>query len=623
MSLLLDALKQAAEKKQPTKKTTGKKPTAVPNQGQDADQSTMSKENLTLELEEIQEDLEHKTEDTKQESEETSQESKLDTDLSNKDEITEETTTPTSKQAPLDATVEMDHFDPDEMTLTAPEANEDRPQTISSDAAGTPKTEVPQEPEKHLDPEPEKNDQITNAAQPTEAEVTEIAENEKPATSSESSAPSSKPEEKPEPSTNKQTNKTRTMAPENAKIITGQEKKKSASSKYLIASFLFIGVLVAGGFLGYLHYIDQDSQISTNIATLSRAPTTAIKPIDDLSDASSQMATEMQSGTEDIPNQPVSGTIADIESESVTETQFDTATEKQEEITPNWSSTRPVIGSGANNEEQTKQQPGRPQTQTASTTGKNEDTGIAAEELPPTLSSVINSHPFIETKPLEKGPVNIEPAIKIKKNYKDSIAAQHIVTGYNFFNNGNYQLSKQQYMKAISISPDSVDALLGLGAIAIIEEDKQKARDYYTKALELNPQNTTAISAISAIDDTYQNSESTFKQSIANAPSNPTAYFNLGNYYLEQQNWSKALQAFKQANALSPDTPDIIFNIAISLDNLDKVGPAINSYKYALETSKNKAANFDLNKVKNYIKQLELQQQNGGQNTNQGNLYGR
>ncbi len=606
MSLLLDALKQAADKKQQPDKAGKKKATTETDNAQKPENTdAVSTDKITLELEEIHEELT---------GEELSESTDDKHDIINEDVKQQD-----------ENSFEMDHFDPDEVSLEQIEESDPTPQnqpesdteheltqdvTIETTEL---ETETLTSEQKQLASEPgttttqefsEPKQQNNNITADTKKD---IAIESKPVDSNETESIKTEKQDKITPDDNSQDqtpkkspgNKARTMAPENAKIIAGPDKKRNRKSKYLVIGLLSLGILIAGGFLGYLYYLDQDSQISTNIATLSRPPSTRIKPIDDLSAASNQISDEMQNNAANIASdQQVKGSIANIENDEIS---TDNAVQNDLQQSQEANSNKTTEDTLSNIRYQEKSN------LKINESTQNKEAEIAAEELPPTLNSVLNSHPFVQATPMKKGSVTIEPAIKIKRNSNNTAAAKNIAKGYTLFNKGKYQLAKTEYQKAINLAPDSVDALLGLGAIAIIEEDKQKAKTYYSKVLDLNPQNTTAVNAITTIDRSQQSSETLIKQSITQSPNNPWAYFNLGNYYLERQDWSKALQAFNQANILAPNTPDIVYNIAISLDNLDKIEPALNSYKQATILAATKTASFDINIVSDYINQLESQ----------------
>lgn len=591
MSLLLDALKQAANSKTQTGKAPGKKAskslsdsdaktekddvsTTINSDIDTIEQQTKTNasDEITLELEEI--------------TEEHLQDSRLDTNTIEKPiDSTKELQKDSPKVPELEEsyeeepiTIEMDRFDPDSLDDESDE-HMDETVYVSSKAGSEPETQ-----EENIDPKAEHA--ATNIDKSSETI-------KRPKTSSSE-------KEEPPNKADKLEKKNRIRAPENAKIILNPDKKPKRSGTFIVIGLLAIAVLAAGSFLGYLYYLEQDDQISSNIANLSRHPTAKIKPIDDLSTVSDEMAeVNKQAPISETANQTLQGSIAATAVQSDDKVGTRQTTISEPAATPELSA-KPI---GTVKTEQEK-----PLIQTQPKTQKSYET--SAEELPPTLSSVINSHPFIEHTPLEQLPVAMEQPISIKKNNNEALASKNINLGYKQFEKGNYQLAKKYYQKALKLAPNDTDTFLGLAAIALIENDTNTAISLYTEVLQLDPQNTTAISAISTLYEKSKSDESTIKKNIEANPNNPWAYFNLGNHHMEEQNWTKALQAFSKANAIAPQTPDILFNIAISLDNLDRVQQAIEAYTMAISAAKNKPANFDAATVQKYVDSISLQNGN-------------
>ncbi len=566
MSLLLDALKQAANSKtqaggEPDKTASKKTGATDSSHASDSSQqpnSADSADEIKLELEDI-------TEEPQQDSElgQSSTNQSSTGQSSNKPTTTEESSNSSVIEEPLleeSIPVEMDHFDPN-APLDHTEEHITEPSYSSSHTTIEPKAgevDLKIEEENELD-----------AAQQAKISIPQ--------------------EQKPEPIPSNDTKvekKSRVLAPENAKIILNPDKKPKRPGTVIAICFLIFAVLAAGGFLGYLYYLEQDNKISTNIANLSRSPTAQIKPIGDLSNVSDQISqVNQQAQTPEAANQTLKGNIAAADgSNDISEIQQATI-------------------------EQAEQK----QVSTTATAQNNKalsNKEISAEELPPTLSSVVNSHPFIEHKPLKQLPVAMEKPISIKKNNNEALASKNISLGYKQFENGNYQLAKKYYQKALKLAPNDTDIFLGLAAIALIENDTDTAAQLYTKALQIDPNNNTAISAISTLQKQDRSDESTIKENIQANPNNPWAYFNLGNHHMEEQNWTKALHAFSKANTIAPQTPDILFNIAISLDNLDRIPQAVEAYNMAIYAAKTKPANFDVTAAQKYVDSLNLQQGN-------------
>ncbi len=550
MSLLLDALKQAADSKTQTGREANKiasKKSGVTNTEAEANNATTSSptissnqqqntdlsDSIKLELEEITEDIQQ------------------DHELK-------------EPQKEKSIAVEMDCFDPEEPIDNLGGVDEHNSEADYDSSATT----------------------IEPNTQEVDLKL-EIEEGLDTAQQAKISIPEEEPQSPPSKA-NIIEKKSRVRAPENAKIILNPDKKPKRTGAIIAIGFLIIAVLAAGGFLGYLYYLEQDNEISSNIANLSRHPTAKIKPIADLSTVSDQISeVNMPPKDSEAANQTLKGNIAKTTADS------NDIAKIQQAAT-----------------EQITQQTKSVKKQTPSSTTIQNNNEISAEELPPTLSSVINSHPFIEHKPLKQLPVAMEQPISIKKNNNEALASKNINLGYKQFEKGNYQLAKKHYQKALNLAPNDTDIFLGLAAIALIENDTDSATELYTKALQIDPKNNTAISAISTLYEKSKSDESTIKKNIEANPNNPWAYFNLGNHHMEEQNWTKALHAFSKANAIAPQTPDILFNIAISLDNLDRVQQAIEAYTMAISAAKYKPANFDPTSVQKYVDSINLQNGN-------------
>ena len=129
----------------------------------------------------------------------------------------------------------------------------------------------------------------------------------------------------------------------------------------------------------------------------------------------------------------------------------------------------------------------------------------------------------------------------------------------------------------------SVDALLGLAAIASLENREADAQRLYREVLDLDPRNAAAQGALldllGNIDS--QATESRLKTLIDRDPS-PHLYQTLGNLYADQARWNDAQAAYFEAWRGAPDNADYAFNLAVSLDQLRQYPAALTYYEKAL-----------------------------------------
>jgi Tfp pilus assembly protein PilF len=181
-----------------------------------------------------------------------------------------------------------------------------------------------------------------------------------------------------------------------------------------------------------------------------------------------------------------------------------------------------------------------------------------------------------------------------------------LMQAYEALQSGELAQARSLYQQVLHMEPRSVDALLGLGAIAWKEGRIEDATQHYQRVLELEPRNSFAQAGLIAIigGADRQGSESRLKQLIAREPS-PFLYFTLGNLYAEQGQWPGAEQAYFQAYQQQPDNPDYAFNLAIGLEHLGQTRLALEHYRKALDLSFRKGhANFDQSLVIQRVGQL-------------------
>jgi tetratricopeptide (TPR) repeat protein len=150
----------------------------------------------------------------------------------------------------------------------------------------------------------------------------------------------------------------------------------------------------------------------------------------------------------------------------------------------------------------------------------------------------------------------------------------------------------------------SVDALLGLAAIASMQDREADAQRLYREVLDLDPRNATAQGALLDLlgNTDSQAAESRLKTLIERDPS-PHLYQTLGNLYAEQARWNDAQAAYFEAWRGAPDHGDYAFNLAVSLDQLRQYPAALTYYEKALASGG--AHRFDRAQAEARVQQLK------------------
>ena len=198
----------------------------------------------------------------------------------------------------------------------------------------------------------------------------------------------------------------------------------------------------------------------------------------------------------------------------------------------------------------------------------------------------------ITPRPAEPSPANAPP--------------QKITQAYEALQQGKLDEAEALYREAAQTDPGSVDAMLGLAAIASQRGHIQQAVGFYDRALELEPRNAVAQAGL--IDILGQadpaTSETRLKQLIAREPS-AFLYFSLGNFYARQALWPRAQAAYFQAYQMQADNADYAYNLAVGLEHLNQPKLALTYYRRALELSQQQSrAGFDEKRVIERIGQL-------------------
>jgi tetratricopeptide (TPR) repeat protein len=185
----------------------------------------------------------------------------------------------------------------------------------------------------------------------------------------------------------------------------------------------------------------------------------------------------------------------------------------------------------------------------------------------------------------------------------------HVKAGYQALGAGNIAGAQREYLAALQIDPNNIDALLGIAAAAARDGKPAMAGETYLKVLKLEPGNpdaTAAIAMLSRDASANESAESHLKILIGGDDgSRPALHAALGGVYAADGRWSEAAQEYFAALGRDPGNPDLAFDVAASLDQNRNAAMAINFYQQALTFARQRPAQFDVHLVEERVNRLQ------------------
>lgn len=205
-----------------------------------------------------------------------------------------------------------------------------------------------------------------------------------------------------------------------------------------------------------------------------------------------------------------------------------------------------------------------------------------------------------------KQDVKPAPSLSIQKTKKSDPVGEKLDAAWLAYEAGRYDEAKNIYRDVLTVEKNNRDALLGLGAIAVIEKNNTVAKEIYLSVLEQDPRDPMATAALAGLHDesSLKSDEEYLLSMIAKNPGAQHLSFALGNNYAQQNKWKSAQQYYFEAWQSDHENADYIFNLAVSMDQLDKGQQAIKFYRDSLLKAKNKQVSFSREAVQKRINEL-------------------
>ena len=199
-----------------------------------------------------------------------------------------------------------------------------------------------------------------------------------------------------------------------------------------------------------------------------------------------------------------------------------------------------------------------------------------------------------------------EQTFSVQKASRRDPVSESLQRAWTAYHEGDYAVSRLEYNNVLDNEPKNHDALLGLAAVSLQQNDIDSARDIYIQLLELDPRDTHAHAGLANIAQKHggELNEARLKQLIEHRPDSAHLQFALGNLYTQKKSWPEAQQAFFNAWKADSQNPDYAYNLAVSLDHLGKHEVAMAYYQDSLELAAGKNVNFSVDAVKTRLSSI-------------------
>ncbi len=209
------------------------------------------------------------------------------------------------------------------------------------------------------------------------------------------------------------------------------------------------------------------------------------------------------------------------------------------------------------------------------------------------------------TEPSAQGPAAARAPVRVTSS--GPRVDPGVERGWEALQAGDLPRAYEEYSRALRANPLDRDALLGLAAIDVRNQDFGRAEARYLKVLELDPRDAYAQAALIGLRGSgdAQQSESRLKTLISQQPDATALSFTLGNQYASQRRWAEAQQAYFAALSGDPENADYAYNLAISLDHLRQPRLALEYYQRALALAGNRPVGFNTGQAQARVRDLQ------------------
>ena len=182
---------------------------------------------------------------------------------------------------------------------------------------------------------------------------------------------------------------------------------------------------------------------------------------------------------------------------------------------------------------------------------------------------------------------------RIGRHKGEAVIGQLLREAHQAYHAAEYARAGRLYRQVLQREADHRAARLGLGAIALLENDPARAYPHYARLLSLNPDDALALGGLLALPGAGSLAEGALAGIPATLAEAPLLHFALGGAHARAGRWAEAERAFREARRLDASRPDYAFNLAVSLDRQGRHEAALDYYREAEALARDQQAHFD------------------------------
>lgn len=155
---------------------------------------------------------------------------------------------------------------------------------------------------------------------------------------------------------------------------------------------------------------------------------------------------------------------------------------------------------------------------------------------------------------------------------------------------GQYELARQYFEKALGVRPDHADAHYGLATVYFLTNNLEASAHHFREATRWDPSKAGAYINLGAVYnrlDKHEDAIAALRRGISLDHNRAEGYYNLGLVYRKLGQLDMAIQAYREATRVNPRMADAHYNIANIYLERGQAKLAATHYQQALEVRPN------------------------------------